>query len=74
VGGVVASRQSASSPICLVDDRAGDATALKCLLYCIGVALLVAFGFVLRIDCLAVGGIGRQLLGNQGEGRAGAEV
>jgi len=35
-------------------------------------AAIVASGFVLCIDCLAMGDVGRQLLGYEGEGRIGS--
>src|ERR1700686_413921 len=59
-------------PICLVDDSARDAAALKGLLRSIRGDPTAVFGFILYIDRLAMGDIGRQLLGNQGEGGIGS--
>jgi hypothetical protein len=56
-------------PICLVDDSARNAAALKRLLRGIRVDPILAFGFVLCIDRLAMGDIRRPLRVDQCEGR-----
>jgi hypothetical protein len=54
-------------PICLADDSARDTAALKRLLRTADP--ISCFCFVLRIDCHAMGDIGRALLGNQRKSR-----
>jgi len=56
-------------PICLVDDSARDTAALKRLLCSIRVDPIVAFGFVLCIDGLAMSDVRRSFLGDQRKGR-----